>query len=65
MSSNLYPEVRRRLLAAGCNLVRQGKGDHEIWQSPLTQRRFVVPTSLEKRHTANGALKDAGLPKAF
>lgn len=65
MGSNLYPTVRRLLLDAGCTIVRQGKGDHEIWASPLTSRRFTVPRKLIKTTTANGALKDAGLPKAF
>ena len=43
---------------------RQGKGDHEIWYSPLT-RRSVVYNNIQSRHTANGVLKQAGLPKSF
>ncbi|MCF8108689.1 MAG: type II toxin-antitoxin system HicA family toxin [Desulfohalobiaceae bacterium] len=27
---------------AGCSFERQGKGDHEIWFSPITGIRFVV-----------------------
>lgn len=53
------------LVEAGCAVVRQGKGDHEIWRSPISGRQFTVPTKLKKRHTANGILKDAGLPKRF
>jgi hypothetical protein len=30
-------ELRELLLAAGCHLVRQGKGDHEIWFSPISE----------------------------
>jgi predicted RNA binding protein YcfA (HicA-like mRNA interferase family) len=52
------------LKAAGCGYLRPGKGSHEIWFSPVNQRTFTVPRS-KSRHTANGVLKDAGLPKAF
>ncbi|AFV75136.1 YcfA-like protein [Thermus oshimai JL-2] len=59
------PEVKRLLREAGCYLVRQGKGDHEIWYSPITGRRFVVDSKIKSRHTANAVLKQAGLPKKF
>ena len=50
-------DVRRILLANGCTFVRQGKGDHEIWQSPITNRRFVVDGRIKSRHTANGIMR--------
>lgn len=59
------PEVKRLLREAGCHFVRQGKGDHEIWYSPLTGRKFVVDGKILSRHTANAILKQAGLPKRF
>ena len=31
------PIVRKILSENGCHLERQGKGDHEIWYSPLTK----------------------------
>jgi predicted RNA binding protein YcfA (HicA-like mRNA interferase family) len=65
MGANLYPDLVRLLRKAGCTLVRQGKGSHEIWYSPITNRRFSVPRNTVKVHTANNVLKDAGLPKAF
>ncbi|MFN0193127.1 MAG: type II toxin-antitoxin system HicA family toxin [Aestuariivirga sp.] len=65
MGSNLYPELIRLLKTAGCHFVRQGKGSHEIWFSPKTNRTFSVPRNTRKPHTANGVLKDAGLPKGF
>ncbi len=65
MPTNLYLEVAKLLRDAGCTFVRQGKGDHEIWESPITKRRFTLPRKLQKTHTANGALKDAGLPKRY
>ena len=59
------PELKRRLRAAGCQFLRQGRGDHEIWHSPISQRRFPVDGSIKSRHTANAVLTQAGLPKAF
>jgi predicted RNA binding protein YcfA (HicA-like mRNA interferase family) len=44
--------------------LRRGKGDHDIWMTP-EGKRLVVPVRIKSRHTANGILKDAGLPKAF
>jgi len=35
-------QLKRLLLAAGCEFVRHGKGDHEIWRSPVTRVHFVV-----------------------
>jgi predicted RNA binding protein YcfA (HicA-like mRNA interferase family) len=57
--------LRDLLQAAGCTLVRQGKGSHEIWHSPITDRNFPVPLGIASRHTANAILRQAGLPKAF
>ena len=63
---NGYTKKLKQLLhEAGCSYVRQGKGDHEIWYSPITMIRFVVDTHIKSRHTANGVLKQAGLPKQF
>lgn len=63
MPSELYRKLTALLLENGCTLVRQGKGDHEIWQSPITKKRFTVDRSGQNRHTANGALKSAGIGK--
>ena len=57
--------LRDLLCAAGCTFVRQGKGSHEIWFSPVTKRNFPVPIGIPSRHTANAILRQAGLPKAF
>jgi predicted RNA binding protein YcfA (HicA-like mRNA interferase family) len=57
--------LRDLLRTAGCHLVRQGKGSHEVWHSPLTQLNFAVPIGIPSRHTANAILRQAGLPKAF
>lgn len=65
MGRNLTPEVIRLLLAAGCHVVRRGKGDHDIWESPISAHRFPVDAKIVSRHMANTVLKQAGLPKHF
>jgi len=46
-------------LPRGVAFVRQGKGDHEIWESPISNTRFTVDAAIKSRHTANGVLKQA------
>ena len=65
MAKSFTPELKKQLLAANCYFERAGKGDHEIWYSPLTKRRFVVDNAIKSRHTANAVLKQAGLMKTF
>lgn len=57
--------LRKVLRDAGCSRVRQGRGDHEIWPSPITGTRFVVDGRILSRHTANAVPRQAGLPKPF
>ncbi|WAR44098.1 type II toxin-antitoxin system HicA family toxin [Methylomonas rapida] len=59
------PLLKKVLKAQGCYFVRQGKGDHEIWFSPVSQKNFVVDGKIKSRHTANAALQQAGLDKQF
>ncbi len=63
--SDYTPRLKRLLRDAGCSFERQGKGDHEIWYSPISGVRFVVDNSIKSKHTANAVLKQAGLPKQF
>jgi hypothetical protein len=65
MGQSFTPQLKKLLLEEGCYFERQGKGDHEIWYSPITEQCFVVDSSIESRHTANAVLKQAGLPKSF
>ncbi|MEK6375553.1 MAG: type II toxin-antitoxin system HicA family toxin [Acidobacteriota bacterium] len=65
MWPSFTPELKRVLLDHGCRFERQGKGDHEIWFSPITNRRFVVDQHVKSRHTANAVLKQAGIGKRF
>lgn len=59
------PKLRELLRQHGCRFDRQGKGDHEIWCSPITKKKFPVDQKIKSRHTANGVLKQAGMEKAF
>jgi hypothetical protein len=59
------PKLKEILLAHGCTFDRLGRGDHEIWYSPITDRRFPVDHKVLSRHTANAVLKQAGIPKQF
>jgi hypothetical protein len=57
--------VREILKKANCSFHRQGKGDHEIWYSPISGKYFTVDGEIKSRHTANAVLKQAGLDKQF
>ncbi len=59
------PKLKEMLRAHGCSYERPGRGDHEIWYSPITGRRFPVDHKILSRHTANAVLKQAGIPKQF
>ena len=59
-------EVKRRLTEAGFGKDRQGRTSHEVWsreQSNGGSLVLTVPSRIKNRHTANGILKQAGLPK--
>jgi len=63
--AGFYKDLIEILRGAGCTFVREGRGDHEIWFSPVTNRNFLVDKGTKSRHTANESLKQAGLPKQF
>ena len=65
MADNYTPRVKAILKEHGCALVRQGKGDHEIWHSPANGRRFMADSRIKSRHWANYTPRQAGLDKAF
>lgn len=65
MGRGFYREIVEALKAAGCQYRRQGKGDHEIWYSPITDRSFTGGKGSLSRHTANAVMKQAGLDKRF
>lgn len=63
--ADLYRELVSILRQHGFELVRPGKGSHEIWFNAETRRSVTVPRSTKSRHTANDVLKQAGLEKKF
>ena len=54
-------QVKKLLSDNGCYFVRHGKGDHDIWYSPITNRNFTVDGILTKLTSANETLKCAGV----
>lgn len=58
-------DVKAALREAGCHYSRAGKGDHEIWFSPITKISFPVDADIKSRHTANAIMKQAGISKKF
>jgi predicted RNA binding protein YcfA (HicA-like mRNA interferase family) len=63
--SDYARDVREILSDNGCWFVRHGRGDHDIWESPISGNRFPVDHAIKSRHTANGILKQAGIEKSF
>ena len=58
-------KVRKVLSENGCYLVRRGKGDHDIWHSPINNKNFTVDGKINIRHVANGIMKQAGIKHHF
>ena len=57
--------VRDVLSEYGCTFRRHGKGDHDVWYSPITNKPITVDHKIKSRHTANGILKRAGIDSRF
>ena len=51
MAPQFDRDLRDLLRAAGCTFVRQGRGSHEIWHSPITRRNFAVPVKTRMAGT--------------
>jgi len=58
-------KVRKVLSENGCHFVRHGRGDHDIWFSPINNRNFTVDGKISIRHVANGIMKQAGIKYHF
>ena len=57
-----YTRRTKKILSEnGCYFVRHGKGDHDIWYSPITRQNFSIDGKIRKRSSANETIKDAGL----
>ena len=57
--------VRDILKQNNCAFSRRGKGDHDIWYSPITKRSVTVDSKIKSRHTANAIMKQAGIDYHF
>ena len=57
--------VREVLRDNGCVFVRRGKGDHDIWYSPISGRNFTVDGKIKSRFTANAIMKQSGIDHKF
>lgn len=58
-------KVRKILSQNGCSFQRRGKGDHDIWYSPITGHHVTVDTKIKSRHTANAIMKQSGINYKF
>ena len=58
-------KVRDILRENGCRFVRHGKGDHDIWYSPLTNTHITVDSRIKSRFTANAIMKQSGISYRF
>ena len=58
-------KVRKILIANGCVFLRHGKGDHDIWYSPINQNSVVVDGKIKSRHMANEIMKQCGIDYKF
>ena len=54
-------KIREKLTENGCYFLRRGKGDHDIWFSPITELPITIDSKIVSRHTANGIMKRAGI----
>jgi hypothetical protein len=57
--------VRELLKEHKCTFVRHGKGDHDIWHSPITQQNFPVDGEIKSRHVANAIMRQSGIGHKF
>ena len=58
-------KVRIVLAENGCKFLRHGKVDHDIWFSPITNRKIVVDGKIKSRHIANEIMKQSGISYRF
>ena len=57
--------VRKKLKENGCYFIRHGKGDHDIWYSPITDTNVAVDGKIKSRFTANAIMKQCGIDFRF
>jgi len=58
-------QVRKVLHENGCYFIRRGKGDHDVWYSPISRQNFPVDGKIKSRHIANAIMKQSGISHRF
>jgi predicted RNA binding protein YcfA (HicA-like mRNA interferase family) len=58
-------KVRQILKENGCYFHKHGRGDHDIWISPFSNKPITVDGKIPSRHMANEIMKQAGIPHRF
>jgi hypothetical protein len=58
-------DVYRLLNENKCEFIRRGKGDHNIYYSPIKNNNFSVDGKITIKHMANKIMKDAGIDFKF
>ena len=62
---SIYEPLKRILLANNCYIMHQGKGEYEVWFSPISNQEFIVENNISSNLTADAVLKHAGLDQVF
>ena len=57
--------VRKILKEYGCEFLRHGKGDHDIWYNPQNGVSVAVDGKIRSRHSANAIMKEMGINYHF
>jgi len=65
MVAEYEKKVRTMLENHGYSFHRHGKGDHDIWYNPITNKHVAVDGKIKSRHTANAIMKQAGIKHHF
>ena len=61
-----YEKAVRKVLSENCcSFVRRGKGDHDVWYSPITDQNFPVDGKIKSRHIANAVMRQSGIDYKF
>ena len=65
MAKNYNKEILKLVRQNECTFVRHGKGDHDIWYSPITNRSFTIDGNIRSRELANAVMKQSGIKHHF
>lgn len=57
--------VLKVLAKHNCSFYKLAEGSHVKWINNQTGKKFILMNKIEKRHTANKIMKDAGIKHKF